>query len=50
MISRTRNPVSDEEWSYGGKRAVVYFQLTYLETSRRVFDNAFMSLNLKATT
>jgi hypothetical protein len=33
-----------------GKRAVVYFLLNYLEASGRVFDNAFMPLNLKATT
>ena len=49
-ISRTRNPASDGEWSYGEKRAVVYFLLYYLETSRKVFDNAFMPLKLKATT
>ena len=44
----TRDPVPDGEWSYGGKKAVVYFLLNYLETSRRVFDNESMPPELKS--
>jgi hypothetical protein len=38
-----------KEWSYGGRRAVVYFLLNYFEASHRDFDNVFIPFNLKAT-